>query len=105
MMLPPLRLTVRLNANGNHRASDARSAAGRRARMTDGSAPAATSGTPSTPGVFAQPASTNGLRRDASSVALVAAFGSVCRVTSISSRFKATLRVLHAVSFWLHPDV
>jgi hypothetical protein len=51
-----------------NRASAARSAAGRRAKMTSGSAPAVADGTRSTREVFAQPASTSGLKRSASCV-------------------------------------
>jgi hypothetical protein len=50
-------------------ASDARSAAGRPARKTIGFVSAGTIGTRSIPGVSAPPASTNGLRRSASSAA------------------------------------
>jgi hypothetical protein len=50
----------------NRRASGARSAAGRLERKTSGSAPAGTSGTRSIREVYAQPASTSGLRPSAS---------------------------------------
>jgi hypothetical protein len=70
-MLPPLRLTVRLNATGSPRdhASIARSAAGRLARKTDGLVTADTSGTRSTREASAQRACISGLRRNASRAA------------------------------------
>jgi hypothetical protein len=70
-MLPPLRLTVRLNATRNHRnhASAARSAAGRPGKRTDGLVTAGMNGTPSTREESAQPASTNGLKPSAYHVA------------------------------------
>ena len=66
-MLPPLRLTMRLNATGSPQdhASAARSAAGRLAKTTNGFAPAGMIGTHSTPEASAQRAFTNGLRPSA----------------------------------------
>jgi hypothetical protein len=64
-MLPPLRLTVRLNATESHRnprASAARSAAGRTARKIIGSVSAVIRGIPLIREASAQPAYTNGRR-------------------------------------------
>lgn len=57
-----------LSGTGNHRdrASAVRSAVGRPAKKINGSATAAINGTRSTLEAFAQPASTSGLKRNAS---------------------------------------
>jgi hypothetical protein len=66
-MLPPLRLTMRLNATGSlqDHASAARSAAGRLAKKTSGLAPADMNGTRSTLEAYAQLASISGLKPSA----------------------------------------
>jgi hypothetical protein len=66
-MLPPLRLTVRLKATGNHRnlAFVARFVAGRPAKRTNGSAPAGMTGTRSTQEASAPHAFTSGLKLSA----------------------------------------
>jgi len=66
-MLPPFRLTVRLNATGTHRvpAFAARSAGGRPVKRTSGVAPADMNGTHSTPEECAPRASISGLRPSA----------------------------------------
>jgi len=67
-MLPPFRLTVRLNATGTHRvpAFAARSAGGRPVKRTSGVAPADVNGTRLTREASVQPACTSGLKRNAS---------------------------------------
>jgi len=71
-MLPPLRLTVRLNATGNHRnhASAARCAAGRPAKKTNGFVTADTSGTLSIREASALPVFISGLTPSASRAAV-----------------------------------
>jgi hypothetical protein len=71
-MLLLLRPTTTWSETGSHRnhAFAARSAAGRPAKKTSGSAPAGTSGTRSTPEASARLAFTSGLRRNVSRAAV-----------------------------------
>lgn len=70
-MLPPLRLTAKLNPTGNHwnRASAARSAVGSPAKTTAGSVCAVIRGIRSTREAFDQLASVSGRKPNASRVA------------------------------------
>jgi virginiamycin B lyase len=89
-MLPPLfqsasLRTIRSRASRNRRASAARSAAGRPARKTNGSASVDIRGTRSTPEASAQLAFTSGLKRNPSRVAAGRSTRSGMRTESVNT--------------------